>query len=231
MAEAIAVQKMFSKIAPRYDLANSVLSFGIHHYWRRVLAGMLPESGDKLVLDLCSGTGDLLPLLEKRFGKVIGADFCLPMLEKGKKKFSGKNYTLMQADALSMPFADNSFDIVCVAFGVRNFEHLELGLKEIYRVLKSGGHLLILEFGQPRNKIFSTLYKFYSKYIMPTVGGLISGDKAAYRYLPETAGSFPCGERFISILSNCGFSNFKSHSLTGGIAFVYSAEKGAVNAN
>jgi demethylmenaquinone methyltransferase/2-methoxy-6-polyprenyl-1,4-benzoquinol methylase len=226
MAEALTVQKMFSDIAPRYDLVNSVLSFGVHHYWRKVLVRLLPPSKDKIVLDLCTGTGDLLPILTKRFGKVMGADFCLPMLERaGKKLKSCPETKLIQADALNLPFNDESFDIVSVAFGVRNFENLERGLKEIHRVLKPGGSALILEFGQPGGIFFGPLYNFYSKFVMPNVGGLISGNKVAYEYLPETAKKFPCAENFNSILKSCRFSDTVYKSLTGGIAYCYSAKK------
>ncbi len=227
MAQALTVQKMFASIAPRYDLANSVLSFGIHHIWRYTLTHMLPASKDKLVLDLCTGTGDLLPLLRKRFGTVIGADFCLPMLENAEKKFPNNEYRLIQADALNMPFPDASFDIVSVAFGVRNFEQLEKGLLEISRILKPDGKLLVLEFGQPQNKIFAALYNFYSKHLMPLIGGLISGNKEAYQYLPQTAASFPCAGAFESILKTCGFSGAKTRPLTFGIAYAYLADKGS----
>ena len=224
MAEALTVQKMFSDIAPRYDLANSVLSFGIHHLWRRILVRMLPASQDKLVLDLCTGTGDLLPILKKRFGNVVGADFCLPMLQFARSK-NEKSTEIMQADALCLPFKDQSFDIVTVAFGVRNFEDLEKGLREIQRVLKSDGKILVLEFGQPNSLFFGSLYSFYSKYLMPLIGGAISGNRKAYEYLPETASHFPCAEKFESILKSCGFTAARHKTLTGGIAYAYCAEK------
>lgn len=223
------VRAMFGKIAPRYDLTNSVLSFGIHGYWRRKLVELLaprPNSSQcspALVLDLCTGTGDLLPLLRHRFGEVIGADFCLPMLQAGAKK-KARGFTLVQADALALPFRDQSFDIVTVAFGVRNFEDTHRGLREIARVLKPGGHLLVLEFGQPRG-LFGALFRFYSRTVMPLIGGMLTGDREAYTYLPRTAGAFPCGEQFCGIVAECGFRAERADPLTGGIAYVYRAVK------
>lgn len=225
--KAREVQDMFASIAKRYDLANSVLSFGTHHVWRRALVGMLPRSSDKRVLDLCTGTADLVPLLEKRFGRVTGADFCLPMLEIGKRKIaaSGSGAALCQSDAHHLPFADESFDIVTVAFGVRNFECLETGLCEISRVLAPGGKALVLEFGQPWLPGFGELYSFYSARLMPLIGGWVTGNRAAYQYLPRTAGSFPCRDAFESILKRCGFAPIRRKSLTFGIAYAYLAEK------
>lgn len=226
MAESVTVQRMFAEIAPRYDMANTVLSFGIHHLWRKALINMLPEASNKKVLDLCTGTGDLLPLLNKRFGNAVGADFCLPMLEQANEKKLSARFDLIQADALNLPFAESSFDIVSVAFGVRNFENLEKGLSEVYRVLKPGGSALILEFGQPKNRLFSALYNFYSKHFMPLLGGLISGNRTAYEYLPETAAAFPCRENFEAVLRKAGFTSTKYKTLTFGIAYAYCAEKG-----
>lgn len=224
MANSPAVHKMFSSIAARYDIVNSVLSFGIHHYWKRVLVNSVPADTNSNVLDLCTGTGDLLPLLERRFGRITGADFCEPMLEKSREKY-GSRFELVRADAMSLSFANESYDIVSIAFGVRNFEDLQKGLAEIYRVLKKGGSLLILEFGQPRNPIFGAFYKFYSRFIMPLIGGLISGNRQAYEYLPETAGRFPCGGEFVKILEQADFRQCSFRPLTGGIAYCYTAKK------
>ena len=148
------------------------------------------------------------------------------MLEKAEKKLQGKlSSPIIQADALRMPFADNSFDITSIAFGVRNFVNLESGLREIFRVLKPGGSILVLEFGQPNGLFFSPLYRVYSKIFMPLIGGFISGNKKAYQYLPETAGVFPCGSKFNEILQSCGFRNPESKRLSGGIAYCYKAVK------
>lgn len=219
------VREMFGDIARRYDLANSVLSFGIHHIWRRRLVGMLPPAKDLLALDLCTGTADLVPIVAKRFGNCVGADFCLPMLEQGRdklKQVEGRA-VLVQADAMRLPFHDESFDIVTVSFGVRNFEKLEQGLSEIRRVLKPGGALLVLEFGQPSLPVWRELYKFYSAYLMPFIGGLVTGKRDAYTYLPKTASEFPCRNEFLSVLEKIGFVRNSYKSLTGGIAFAYRA--------
>jgi demethylmenaquinone methyltransferase/2-methoxy-6-polyprenyl-1,4-benzoquinol methylase len=222
------VREMFGSIAHRYDLTNSVLSMGIHHLWRHVLVGQLPASKDKLVLDLCSGTGDLVPLLEKRFGKTIAGDFCFPMMVSGREKFRHRNSgspRFVQSDALMLPFPDNSFDIISVAFGVRNLENLHAGLTEMHRVLKPAGHLLVLEFGQPRGMIFGPLFRLYSKIVMPLIGGLLTGNRYAYTYLPQTSRDFPCASSFVSHLTEAGFTQSRYRALTGGVAYAYCSSK------
>lgn len=222
------VRQMFGSIAHRYDLTNSVLSMGIHHWWRRVLVRQLPSSRDALVLDLCSGTGDLVPLLEKRFGKTIAGDFCFPMMVSGRSKFQARQAVLprfVQSDALRLPFADGSVDIISVAFGVRNLENLKQGLQEMRRVLKPNGHLLVLEFGQPNGIFFAPLFQFYSKFIMPLIGGFLTGNRHAYTYLPQTSREFPCARAFTSILAESGYDNASFRSLTGGIAYAYCARR------
>lgn len=224
------VRAMFGSIAHRYDVTNSVLSMGIHHWWRRVLVRQLPSSRSSLVLDLCSGTGDLVPLLEKRFGTTIAGDFCFPMMVHGREKFGARKAAMprfVQSDALRLPFADQSVDIVSVAFGVRNLENLKQGLQEIRRILKPNGHLLVLEFGQPRGIFFAPVFRFYSAYIMPFVGGLLTGNRHAYTYLPQTSREFPCAQAFTSILSEVGFDNASHRALTGGIAYAYCARRKA----
>ncbi len=222
---------MFGAIAHRYDLANSILSFGVHHYWRRRLLKLIPvhpstSSGKPpLVLDLCTGTGDLLPFLSHRFGKVLGIDFSLPMLQAGRKVRKKGSFPLIQGDALKIPLPDSSIDIVSISFGVRNFEDLNAGLREVCRVLAPEGRLLVLEFGQPYNSLFGSLFRWYSTNIMPRLGGLITGDSAAYSYLPRTSASFPCGGAFEKILNECGFRPERTLSLTGGVAYAYLGRK------
>ncbi|MBN8549412.1 MAG: ubiquinone/menaquinone biosynthesis methyltransferase [Deltaproteobacteria bacterium] len=219
---------MFGSIAHRYDLTNSVLSMGIHRFWRRVLVQQLPTSKDALVLDLCSGTGDLVPLLERRFGTTFAGDFCFPMMSSGRAKFRSQRFSIprfVQSDALRLPFADASLDIVSVAFGVRNLENLDKGLQEMRRVLKPGGHLLVLEFGQPRGYFFAPLFRFYSAFIMPLIGGLLTGNLRAYTYLPKTSREFPCAEAFSAILQKAGYEDARYRSLTGGIAYAYCARR------
>ncbi|MCB0317589.1 MAG: ubiquinone/menaquinone biosynthesis methyltransferase [Bdellovibrionales bacterium] len=227
--EAKKVQAMFANIASRYDLTNTVLSMGIHHIWRRKLVKMAPALTNGLALDVCTGTGDLLPLLKKRFGNAYGLDFAFPMLVEGlslqRERAEMGLCPRMQADALNQPFLDGKFDVITVSFGVRNFEDLTAGIKEMLRVLKPGGSLLVLEFGQPKNKLFSWLYNFYSKHVMPIIGGLLTGNRQAYEYLPETAAKFPCAYDFCEILSELGFCNVNYHQLSLGIAYAYSAVK------
>jgi demethylmenaquinone methyltransferase / 2-methoxy-6-polyprenyl-1,4-benzoquinol methylase len=216
---------MFATIAHRYDLTNSVLSFGIHHWWRRVLLKKAPHGRETIALDLCTGTGDLLPILSKRYDRVVGGDFCLPMLQVAEGKYrNNKSISLVKADAMELPFEDNSIGVVTVSFGVRNFESLRQGLEEIRRVLIPGGRLLVLEFGQPKG-VFGMVYRWYSKVIMPRIGGLLTGNRTAYEYLPATAQSFPCGDMFDAELKAAGLVPVSNKSLTFGIAFAYAADK------
>ena len=220
------VAEMFGRISRRYDLANTVLSLGVHHLWRRRLVRSIQQSATSAVLDLCTGTGDLLAPLRKRSGYVVGADFSFGMLKVGRERSKiGSSYELVQGTALSLPFADESFDAVTVAFGVRNFENLEVGLKEIRRILKLGGKILILEFGQPRGRLFGPFYRWYSAHVIPLLGGLITGQREPYLYLLKTSAEFPCGKDFNSILERCGFLPEISVPLTFGIAFRYVARK------
>jgi len=145
------------------------------------------------------------------------------MLVAGNTKFNGQ-YALLQGDGLSLPFASQSFDLITVAFGVRNFERLDQGLAEFKRVLKPGGRLLVLEFGQPSNAVFGALFGFYSRFLMPLIGGILTGNRAAYAYLPRTAAHFPCGESFVQILEEAKFSDVHYQALTYGIAYAYSAK-------
>ena len=214
------VRQMFASIASRYDLANTVLSFGIHHLWKRDLVSRIPKGSN--VLDLCTGTGDLLPLIKNRQANVIGADFCAEMLEIAKQRY---DMPVQQADALNLPFKDGEFDVVTVAFGVRNLESLTKGLQEMFRVLKTNGKLLVLEFGTPKLPIWKQLFQFYSKVIMPRIGGFLTGNRYAYEYLPETSKNFPCREQFINLLKDCGFTNAEYKTLTGGIAYIYEADR------
>jgi demethylmenaquinone methyltransferase / 2-methoxy-6-polyprenyl-1,4-benzoquinol methylase len=225
------VQSMFASIAPTYKLVNDILSFGRCNSWRKTLVnGINPEFKQKVeeILDVATGTCDMLPLLIKKSKKVIGLDFCAQMLEHGSVMLKEKNLNnieLIQGDALKLAFSENRFDAVTCAFGVRNFADTELGLAEMKRVLKSGGTVHILEFGQPTNFILIPLYKFYQRFIMPFVGGVISGNKNAYRYLPETSASFPCREEFCALLTKVGFKNAKFQSLDGGIVYLYTATR------
>lgn len=217
------VSSMFASIADRYDLTNDVLSFGLHRLWESRAIKQLKSDSGLDCLDLCTGTGALLKGLLKKYDRVTGADFCEEMLEIARLNYADQiksgQLTLDWADAMNLHYPDNNFDLITIAYGVRNFENLEKGLAEVGRVLKPGGQLMILEFGQPRGWI-APFYKFYARYLMPLLGSLLTGNKAAYQYLPETAGAFPCGSKFLELFSN-NRANTKMLRLSGGIAYIY----------
>lgn len=223
------VNRLFASVAPKYDLVNSVLSLGIHHYWRYRALNLLTPKKDGRVLDLCTGTGALVAPLSKLFGGIVAADFCAPMLDIGRKRSAnaawGRQVEWVEADAMNLAFADATFDAATVAFGVRNFESLQKGLGELLRVLKPGGEAVVLEFGQPTIPVWSSLYRLYSRFILPKIGGWLSGDAAAYSYLPETASRFPSGSAFCAQLEEAGFVVGRHLSLTGGICHAYFAKR------
>ena len=225
-ASTAGVRAMFDAIASRYDLLTTVLSCGMHRVWERRLVGSLPTSGNRRCLDLCTGTGALVPRLAKHFQEVVGLDISPQMLAVARKRWrSIANVTWVEGDAQKLAFAGAEFDAVTVAYGVRNWPDTVAGLAEVYRVLRPGGSVAILEFGQPRNKLWKWCFGLYSQWIIPMIGGWISGTRAPYEYLPRTSAVFPCGDRFVSILKDVGFSRVRQASLMGGVAFVYLASK------
>ena len=213
------VRKMFASIAGRYDAANDVLSLGIHKGWRKAavrLSGAKP--GDE-VLDCATGTGDLALEFAARGCDVLGTDFCAPMLGPARRKAPGLRFAV--ADAQQLPFADASFDVSSIAFGIRNVDDPVRCLREMARVVKPGGRVVVLEFGQPRGA-FGALFRAYSSTVMPAVGGFLTGNRAAYEYLPRTAAKFPAGDRFVELMDEAGsFETSSAHPLTFGTAFVY----------
>ena len=223
---------MFDRIAPRYDLLNRLLSGGRDVAWRKRLARHLPPGEDLRVLDLATGTGDVLIMLDQASGRIgsgLGVDMAGEMLALGQRKLergglTGR-FTLARADATVIPAADDSVDAVTIAFGIRNVDCVEKALAEMRRVLKPGGRALILEFSLPSNRLFRAGYLFYFRHVLPGIGGLISGDRQAYRYLNETVESFPYGEAFIQLMERQGFHSVKEHPLTFGIASIYEGEK------
>lgn len=228
--KAEQVEQMFDNIAPKYDFLNRTLSFGVDIVWRKIAVNKLKKLQPKYILDIATGTSDLaIEAMKLHPEKIIGIDISEGMLQVGREKIKQKKLSekifLQKADSENIPFKDNEFDAAMVSFGVRNFEHLEKGLKEINRVLKPGGMLMILEFSQPESFPIKQLYGFYSKRILPKVGNSISKDNAAYSYLPESVEAFPHGKRFLEILASCGYKNGKQTKLTFGIASIYTGIK------
>jgi demethylmenaquinone methyltransferase/2-methoxy-6-polyprenyl-1,4-benzoquinol methylase len=226
------VRQMFSDIAPRYDLLNHLLSFNIDRGWRKALLKRVTpilRQPEARVLDLCCGTGDvLLDLQAVALNPVIGADFCHPMLVTAASKVRTRQFAsaLFEADALELPLAANSLDAITIAFGFRNLVNYRAGLAEFQRVLKPGGVLAILEFSHPPGFWLRNGYGFYSKAVLPWIGGLISGSRAAYTYLPESVAKFPRAGELRGMLEQEGFVNARFELLSGGIAALHSGEKG-----
>ena len=228
------IRAMFASIAERYDLANTALSFGVHHFWKARLVRELLQTTSDPVLDLCCGSGDLALSFAKQGRRVVGADFCLPMLEVAKKRRqeSGtasdspvQKLELLEGDGLNLPFASASFGAISLSFGLRNFNDTERGLRECLRVLKPGGTLFVLEFGQPTNPIIGIGYRLYQKYGMPWIGALLTGKLAPYRYLPESSNIFPCGQQMVELQQQVGFKNCSTRSLFWGVAYLYCGQK------
>jgi demethylmenaquinone methyltransferase/2-methoxy-6-polyprenyl-1,4-benzoquinol methylase len=222
---------MFNNIALRYDFLNHFLSFGIDVYWRSKAISKLKGKINSLILDIATGTADLaIEAAKLKPQKIFGVDISTEMLDIGRKKILHKKLQniiqLLEGDSEDLIFEDNKFDAITVAFGVRNFQNLEYGLMEMRRVLKPGGIVVILEFSQPKNKLVSKLYNFYSSRITPGIGKIIAKDKAAYSYLHESVKAFPHGMDFCNILMNCGFKNIDFTPLTLGVATVYTGVKG-----
>ncbi|MEI6173038.1 MAG: bifunctional demethylmenaquinone methyltransferase/2-methoxy-6-polyprenyl-1,4-benzoquinol methylase UbiE [Bacteroidota bacterium] len=225
-----AVRVMFDDISPKYDFLNHFLSFGIDYRWRKTLVSILKTYHPNSVLDVATGTGDLAIAIEQiKPQKIVGIDISEKMLEIGRQKINQKGLnqviTLRRADAEKIPFSDNTFEAITVAFGVRNFENLELGLKEMKRVLRPGGVMLILEFSHPSSFPMKQLYRIYSRFVIPVMGRIISGNRKAYTYLPESVAAFPSGQKFVDILSGLGLIKAGRRSLNSGIASIYLAEK------
>ena len=224
------VADMFNNISPKYDFLNHVLSMGIDVLWRKNAIKMLKNDRPKYILDVATGTGDFaIEALKLHPTKVIGVDISEGMLEFGRAKLKKRNLDslieLEYGDSEKLPFEDNKFDAIIVAFGVRNFETLNTGLAEMHRVLRKGGKVVILEFSSPKRFPFKNIYNFYFKAILPKIGRLISKDSSAYTYLPESVQAFPDGEKFIGILNNVGYTNTLCKPQTFGISTIYVGQK------
>ena len=224
------VTQMFDAISGNYDGLNRVISFGIDIKWRKKVVELVKSKNPDTILDIATGTGDLaINLAETNASKIIGLDISSGMLEIGKDKIKKKHLDskieMVLGDSENMPFNDNTFDAITVAFGVRNFETLENGLKEIYRVLKPNGAFVILETSIPTKTPYKQGYVFYSKNILPLIGKLFSKDKSAYNYLSESASVFPYGEALNNILRKIGFINVEDFPQTFGVATIYKSSK------
>jgi demethylmenaquinone methyltransferase / 2-methoxy-6-polyprenyl-1,4-benzoquinol methylase len=220
------VRQMFADIAPRYDVANSALSFGIHHLWRRAVVSLSGVKAGMDVLDCATGTGDLAIAFKKAVGKsgsVLGTDFCAEMMETAPEKARKDSIEVRfeVADAMNLPYQAASFDIASISFGIRNVDNPVQALGEMARTVRSGGKVIVLEFGQP-DGVFGALYRFYSTTILPVLGGMLSGNREAYSYLNRTAAAFPCREDFLALMQQTGqFEKTTFTSVTFGIAYIY----------
>jgi demethylmenaquinone methyltransferase/2-methoxy-6-polyprenyl-1,4-benzoquinol methylase len=230
---AAHVRAMFSRIAPRYDLLNHLLSLDIDKVWRRRVAkrfSAILHNPAARVLDLCCGTGDLALAFRKEAptgAEIAGSDFVREMLVRARAKAaaSGAEVAFVEADALALPFGDGTFDLVACSFGFRNLANYARGLVEIFRVLKPGGVAAILEFAEPRGKLFGGLYRFYFHWVLPRLGGLISGNDSAYAYLPSSVDKFPPPEALLDLCEQVGFTDVRFQRWTGGIVTLHTASK------
>ena len=230
------IEAMFDNIAPRYDFLNHFLSMGVDRGWRKKAIRQLKSSRPKHILDIATGTGGLaIESAKLKPTRIVGIDLSEKMLDIGKEKVRLKKLdqliSLQKGDSENLDFADGTFDAATAAFGVRNFENLEKGLKEIYRVLRPGGKIVILEFSKPNNRITQGIYYFYFFRILPALGRMVSKDSSAYTYLPESVDVFPSGEEFLSLLENAGFGSLTCRELSMGIASIYSGIKEDHNNN
>jgi len=224
------VAQMFDNISENYDDLNRVISLGIDVKWRKKVVEIVGKNNPKQILDIATGTGDLVLMMAAlNPDRIVGLDISAGMLEVGKRKIAKAKLSdkieMIVGDSEEMPFKDNTFDAITVSFGVRNFAHLDKGIKEIARVLKPTGVLVILETSNPIKFPFKQGYKFYTNFILPIIGKIFSKDKVAYSYLSESANSFPFGEAFNNILQKNGFTNTKDTPVTFGVATIYTASK------
>lgn len=220
------VREMFASIATRYDLLNHLLSVNVDKRWRRIVASrvrekLLPSPEESTILDVACGTGDLAQtLFESTGARIVATDFCRPMLTIAAGKVE-RQIRFVEGDALSLPFNDLSFDLVTIAFGLRNLSNAEEGLRELRRVLKPGGWVAVLEFSKPVNRVLRPLFGFYFSKILPLMGGIISGSRSAYTYLPDSVQRFPDQEKLLRLMQQAGFAQVSYENLTGGIAALH----------
>jgi demethylmenaquinone methyltransferase/2-methoxy-6-polyprenyl-1,4-benzoquinol methylase len=229
VSKSSRVRAMFTEIAPRYDFLNHALPLNIDRRWRRLVIRKLGDAltrPDAIALDLCCGTADLTAELGARVS-TIGLDFCRPMLDRGSDKLSSCAcpVILVEGDALRVPALDESFDVITIAFGLRNLESVEAGLREIYRLLKRGGRAAVLEFSRPVVPVVRSLFNYYFTRILPKLGNAVSGSTFAYQYLPESVQEFPHQEALADLMRAVGFSNVSYYNLSGGITALHLGDK------
>jgi demethylmenaquinone methyltransferase / 2-methoxy-6-polyprenyl-1,4-benzoquinol methylase len=226
------VRRMFGEIAPRYDRMNHLLSMQVDRYWRRRTVRLVPPRGEQPILDLCTGTGDLAFVYHRASGgkvPIVGADFCHEMLEIAREKAAKKKLTgieFIEADAQYLPLPSDTFQIVCVAFGLRNVADTDRGLAEMARVCAPGGRVAVLEFSSPRTQPLKSAYGWYFRHALPRIGQLLSrNNSAAYNYLPESVGEFPQYEALAERMRTAGLVDVRFHPLTFGVATLYLGER------
>jgi demethylmenaquinone methyltransferase/2-methoxy-6-polyprenyl-1,4-benzoquinol methylase len=214
------IRTMFAAIARRYDRANTVLSGGVHHLWRRKAVRAADVKPSDRVLDCATGTGDLAIAFRKAGAVVTGTDFVPEMLDFARRKAG--DVTFEVADVTRLPYPDASFDVASISFGIRNVGEPRKGIAEMARVVRSGGRVIVLEFGQPRSRLFGALYDWYSRAVMPRIGGALTGERDAYRYLQTSAGRFPSGDAFATLMrESADFASVTYTPLTFGVAYLY----------
>lgn len=225
------VEEMFDNIAPAYDFMNRAMTLGIDRSWRRKVVKAATDTSPRSILDVATGTGDLAIQLARAAGgaSVTGIDLSEGMLAVGRRKVAeaglDRRVTLIQGDCLALPFPDGAFDTVTVAFGVRNFEHLDRGYAEMARVLRPGGKLIVLELSVPTSPLVRPFYRLYTRGIIPMLGRMVSSDSRAYTYLPESIAAMPQGEKMLSLMREARLSSPSLHRLTLGVATIYTATK------
>ena len=225
------VRDMFDSIAPAYDFMNRAMTFGVDNWWRSVAVNMICKSNPATILDIATGTADLAIKLADKMpaAHVTGVDLSANMIEIGRQKVAQRHLSdrieLMTADCLHLPFDDNTFDCITVAYGVRNFEHLDQGYGEMFRVMKPGGMLVVIELSTPTNQVVKPFYRLYTKHIIPLAGKLVSKDVRAYSYLPESIAAVPQGDNMLALIKQAGFDDARFKTLTFGTCSIYSAKK------